>query len=84
MRINGSAIADENGISTSETGNSRDYSNATEAKTCTPMRHPGGTDNILFVDGHVESKNIFRLIDDEEFLHLFNRPNHGSLPDVWN
>ena len=84
VRINGSAIADENGISTSETGNSRDYSNATEAKTCTPMRHPGGTDNILFVDGHVESKNIFRLIDDEEFLHLFNRPNHGSLPDVWN
>ena len=48
------------------------------------MRHPGGTDNILFVDGHVETKNIFKLIDDAEFLHLFNRPNNGSLSDAWN
>ena len=83
VRSNGSAIADENGISTSETGNCRDYSNAEEAKTCTPMRHPGGTDNILFVDGHVESKNIFRLIDDAEFLHFFTRP-YDTDPDAWN
>lgn len=47
------------------------------------MRHPGGTDNILFVDGHVESKNIFKLIDDSEFFRLFNRPNNGSLSDAW-
>ncbi len=83
VSTNGSAIADENGISTSNTGNCRDYSNATQAKTCTPMRHPGETDNILFVDGHVESKNIFKLIDDSEFLLLFNRPNNGSHPDAW-
>lgn len=48
------------------------------------MRHPGGTDNILFVDGHVETKNIFKLIDDREFFHFFIRPNNTGLPDGWN
>lgn len=77
-------MAQEDGTASDGTSNSRDYHNSTVAKNCTSMRHPGGTDNILFVDGHVESKNIFRLIDDEEFLHLFNRPNNTSLSDAWN
>ena len=80
----GTSYAREDGTASGGTSNSRDYHSSTVAKNCTPMRHPGGTDNILFVDGHVESKNIFRLIDDEEFLHLFNRPNNGSLSDAWN
>lgn len=63
---------------------SRDYHNSTVAKNCTPMRHPGGTDNILFVDGHVESKNVFKLVDNDEFLRMFNRPNNGGITDGWN
>ena len=80
----GTPYAEEDGIANGGTSNSRDYHEAAVAKRCTPMRHPGGTDNILFVDGHVETKNIFRLIDDEEFLHLFNRPNNASISDGWN
>ena len=80
----GTPCAGEDGIATGGTSNSRFYHNADSVKHCTSMRHPGGTDNILFVDGHVESKNIFRLIDDEEFLHFFIRPNNTGLPDGWN
>ena len=80
--INGDSMAQEDGTASGGTI-SRDYHNSTVAKNCTPMRHPGGTDNILFVDGHVESKNIFKLIDDSEFLRLFNRPNNASIPDAW-
>ena len=81
---NGTPCAGEDGIATGGTSNSRFYHDADSVKHCTSMRHPGGTDNILFVDGHVETKNIFRLIDDEEFLHLFNRPNNASISDGWN
>lgn len=80
----GTPCAGEDGIATGGTSNSRFYHDADSVKHCTSMRHPGGTDNILFVDGHVETKNIFRLIDDEEFLHLFNRPNNASISDGWN
>ncbi len=80
----GTPCAGEDGIATVGTSNSRFYHNADSVKHCTSMRHPGGTDNILFVDGHVESKNIFKLIDDREFLHFFIRPNNTSLPDGWN
>ena len=81
---NGTPCAGEDGIATGGTSNSRFYHNADSVKHCTSMRHPGGTDNILFVDGHVETKNIFKLIDDREFLHFFIRPNNTSLPDGWN
>ncbi len=80
----GNSYAGEDGTANGGTTNSRDYHSSEVAKKCTSMRHPGGTDNILFVDGHVESKNIFKLIDDSEFLHLFNRPNNGGLSDGWN
>ena len=80
----GSPYAGEDGIANGGTSNSRDYHNEGVAKSCTPMRHPGGTDNILFVDGHVETKNIFKLIDDREFFHFFIRPNNTGLPDGWN
>ena len=80
----GTPYAGEDGIANGGTSNSRDYHNEDVAKSCTPMRHPGGTDNILFVDGHVETKNIFKLIDDREFFHFFIRPNNTSLPDGWN
>ena len=80
----GTPYAGEDGIANGGTSNSRDYHNEGVAKSCTPMRHPGGTDNILFVDGHVETKNIFKLIDDREFFHFFIRPNNTSLPDGWN
>ena len=80
----GTPYAGEDGIANGDTSNSRDYHNEGVAKSCTPMRHPGGTDNILLVDGHVESKNIFKLIDDKEFLHFFIRPNNGGLSDAWN
>ena len=81
---NGTPCAGEDGIATGGTSNSRFYHDADSVKHCTSMRHPGGTDNILFVDGHVETKNIFRLIDDREFFHSFIRPNNTSLPDGWN
>ena len=80
----GTPYAGEDGIANGGTSNSRDYHNEGVAKSCTPMRHPGGTDNILFVDGHVETKNIFKLIDDREFFHFFIRPNNTGLPDGWN
>ena len=83
IATNGTPYAGEDGTADGGTANSRDYNNKDIAKLCTPMRHPGGTDNILFVDGHVESKNIFKLIDDSEFFRLFNRPNNGGIPDAW-
>lgn len=46
------------------------------------MRHSGGTDNILFVDGHVESRNIMRLADQQQFRYLFI-PDASSV-GVWN
>ena len=84
--VNGSGdpLAGEDGTANGGTTNARDYHSSEVAKNCTPMRHPGGTDNILLIDGHVESKNIFKLIDDSEFLHLFNRPNNGDITDGWN
>ena len=45
------------------------------------MRHSGGTDNILFVDGHVENRNIMRLADQSSFYHLFI-PD-ASVANVW-
>ena len=81
---NGTPCAGEDGIATGGTSNSRFYHDADSVKHCTSMRHPGGTDNILFVDGHVETKNIFKLVDDSEFLLLFIRPNNASNPEAWN
>ncbi len=62
------------------TGNSRNYHNTTEIKSWTCMRHSGGTDNILFVDGHVESRNMMRLADQTAFHDLFI----PDVRDVWN
>ena len=60
-----------NGAEFTATSNSRDYTNANDIRTCTSMRHSGGTDNILFVDGHVESRNIMRLADQQLFRYQF-------------
>lgn len=71
-----------NGAEFTATANSRDYTNANDIRTCTSMRHSGGTDNILFVDGHVESRNIMRLADQQQFRYLFI-PD-ASYVGVWN
>ena len=71
-----------NGAEFTATANSRDYTNANDIRTCTSMRHSGGTDNILFVDGHVESRNIMRLADQQQFRYLFI-PDASSV-GVWN
>lgn len=63
------------------TTNARDYNNQTVIKSWTCMRHSGGTDNILFVDGHVENRNIMRLADQSSFYHLFI-PD-ASVANVW-
>ena len=62
------------------TGNARNYHNRAEIKSWTCMRHSGGTDNILFVDGHVESRNMMRLADQTAFHDLFV----PDVRDVWN
>ena len=46
------------------------------------MRHSGGTDNILFVDGHVESRNMMRLADQQQFFYQFI-PD-ASYTGIWN
>ncbi len=71
-----------NGAVFTATSNSRDYTNTNDIRACTCMRHPGGTDNILFVDGHAESRNIMRLADQQQFRYQF-------IPDtayagIWN
>ena len=71
-----------NGAEFTATANSRDYTNANDIRACTCMRHSGGTDNILFVDGHVESRNIMRLADQQQFRYLFI-PD-ASYVGVWN
>ncbi len=43
--------------------NTRDYHGQDIAKKWTSMRHPGGNDNILYVDGHAGSSNIYKLTD---------------------
>lgn len=71
-----------NGAEFTATSNSRDYTNANDIRACTCMRHSGGTDNILFVDGHVESRNIMRLADQQQFRYLFIPDT--SYVGVWN
>ena len=66
----------------SSTTNSRDYTNKNDIIPCTPMRHSGGNDNILFVDGHVESRNFIRLADLPQFRYQFIPDTAQS--GIWN
>lgn len=64
------------------TTSGHDYNNKDLLKAWASMRHSGGNDNILFVDGHAESRNIMRLADQTTFFHQF-------IPDtttagIWN
>ena len=60
--------ADTKSVNTS-TSNTRDYNNSSVAKKWTSMRHPGGNDNILYVDGHAGSANIYKLVDSQDYLY---------------
>ena len=51
------------------TSNTRGYDNSSSVKKWTSMRHPGGNDNILYVDGHVGSANIYKLVDSADYLY---------------
>ncbi len=51
------------------TSNTRGYDNQASTKKWTSMRHPGGNDNILYVDGHAGSSNIYKLADSVDYVY---------------